>query len=56
VGEPPLVYGLGALFAIRAAIESVRPDLTTDVIAPMTPERIFTLLHSRLAGDRGGDA
>jgi xanthine dehydrogenase large subunit len=45
VGEPPLVYGLGALFAIRAAIESVRPDLGSDVVAPLTPERIFTLLH-----------
>ena len=49
VGEPPLVYGLGALFAIRAAIETVRSDLSTDVVAPMTPERIFTLLHGPLA-------
>jgi xanthine dehydrogenase large subunit len=57
VGEPPLVYGLGALFAIRAAIESVRPDLTADVVAPMTPERIFTLLHGPDgAGDGGADA
>jgi xanthine dehydrogenase large subunit len=53
VGEPPLVYGLGALFAIRAAIESVRPDLSTDVVAPMTPERIFTLLHGPLDGTGG---
>jgi xanthine dehydrogenase large subunit len=53
VGEPPLVYGLGALFAIRSAIESVRADLASDVVAPMTPERIFTLLHGPLAGDRG---
>lgn len=53
VGEPPLVYGLGALFAIRAAIESVRPDLPTDVVAPMTPERIFTLLHGPLDAPRG---
>jgi xanthine dehydrogenase large subunit len=55
VGEPPLVYGLGALFAIRAAIESVRPDLAADVVAPMTPERIFTLLHGPLHGPLGGD-
>ena len=34
VGEPPLVYGLGALFSIRDAIRSVRPDLTDDVTAP----------------------
>jgi xanthine dehydrogenase large subunit len=55
VGEPPLVYGLGALFAIRAAIASVRPDLATDVIAPMTPERVFTLLHGPLDGTGGPD-
>lgn len=54
VGEPPLVYGLGALFAIRAAIESVRPDLPTDVVAPMTPERIFALLHGPLGAQGGG--
>jgi xanthine dehydrogenase large subunit len=56
VGEPPLVYGLGALFAIRAAIQSVRPDLATDVVAPMTPERVFTLLHGPMLGGRGRDA
>jgi xanthine dehydrogenase large subunit len=48
VGEPPLVYGIGALFAIRAALESARADLPRDVVAPMTPERIFTLLHGPL--------
>ncbi len=56
VGEPPLVYGLGALFAIRAAIETVRSDLSTDVVAPMTPERIFTLLHGPLARSGASDA
>ncbi|HEX6887342.1 MAG TPA: molybdopterin cofactor-binding domain-containing protein, partial [Candidatus Nanopelagicales bacterium] len=45
VGEPPLVYGLGALFAIRDAIRSWRPDLPDEVVAPMTPERVFTALH-----------
>ena len=56
VGEPPLVYGLGALFAIRAAIETVRSDLSNDVVAPMTPERIFTLLHGPLDGGGASDA
>ena len=56
VGEPPLVYGLGALFAIRAAIESVRPDLGSDVVAPLTPERIFTLLHGPWDKAAGTDA
>ena len=56
VGEPPLVYGLGALFAIRSAIESVCPDLGTDVVAPMTPERVFTLLHGPLDASRGSHA
>ena len=56
VGEPPLVYGLGALFAIRSAIESVRPHLGTDVVAPMTTERVFTLLHGPLDAARGSHA
>lgn len=53
VGEPPLVYALGACFALRQAIESVRQDLSNDQRAPMTPERIFTLLHGPL--DRSTD-
>lgn len=62
VGEPPLIYGLGALFAIRSAIASVRPDLSGDVVSPLTSERIFALLHGRSdprppahPGDRGED-
>jgi xanthine dehydrogenase large subunit len=45
VGEPPLIYGIAALFSIRAAIEAVNPDLPTSLVAPLTPERIFGLLH-----------
>jgi xanthine dehydrogenase large subunit len=50
VGEPPLIYGLAALFAIRAAIEAYRPDLPPHVVAPMTPQRIFGLLHGGADG------
>lgn len=50
VGEPPLVYGLGACFALRQAIDDWRPrdggDAAHDV-APLTAERIFGLLHRR---------
>jgi xanthine dehydrogenase large subunit len=48
VGEPPLVYGIGALFAIRDAIRSARPDLPDDVRAPLTPEQVFLALHGPL--------
>jgi xanthine dehydrogenase large subunit len=55
VGEPPLVYGLGALFALREAIRSARPDLSDDVVAPLTPQRVFELLHGPLSGSGGPD-
>lgn len=45
VGEPPLVYGLGAFFALRDAIQHARPALVADDHAPMTPERILGLLY-----------
>ena len=45
VGEPPLVYGLGAYFALRAAMAAWRP-LPEDVQqTPLTAERIFSQLH-----------
>lgn len=45
VGEPPLVYGLGAYFALQDAMLSWRPDALAEYHTPMTPERIFTWLH-----------
>lgn len=45
VGEPPLVYGLGAFFALQDAIASYAPQAALDFTAPLTAERIFGLLH-----------
>ena len=45
VGEPPFMYGIGAFFAVRAAIRAVR-DIPSDLIqAPLTNERILRLLE-----------
>jgi xanthine dehydrogenase large subunit len=46
VGEPPLMYGIGAFFAIRNAILSFNSKATVPYIAPMTPERVLMALYS----------
>jgi xanthine dehydrogenase large subunit len=43
VGEPPLMYGIGAFFALRNAIKAYRPEAQPTFSAPMTPEKV--LLH-----------
>lgn len=49
VGEPPLVYGLGAYFALRAALDAARGDLRAltddDDTAPLTAKRLLDCLH-----------
>ena len=50
VGEPPLIYGLGAFFAIQDAVASWRPAAAGEYRAPLTPERVFRLLHGESAG------
>ena len=45
VGEPPLVYGLGAYFALRAAMADWRPLDDAVQQTPLSAERIFTQLH-----------
>ncbi len=44
VGEPPLMYGIGAHFAIRDALLAARPDSRWRYEAPLTPERVLTFL------------
>lgn len=46
VGEPPLMYGIGAYFAIRNAIKAFR-DCSPDIDAPFTPEKVLMSLYSR---------
>jgi xanthine dehydrogenase large subunit len=45
VGEPPLMYGIGAYFALRAAVQAFRPSAALPLVAPMTPERVLTSLY-----------
>jgi xanthine dehydrogenase large subunit len=47
VGEPPLMYGIGAWFAIRNAILAYNPGANVPYIAPMTPEKVLNGLYSR---------
>ena len=45
VGEPPLVYGLGAFFALQDAIAGYAAAAADAFTTPLTAERIFGLLH-----------
>jgi xanthine dehydrogenase large subunit len=46
VGEPPLMYGIGAYFAIRNAIKAFR-DCSPEIDAPFTPEKVLMNLYSK---------
>ncbi|MEQ1605364.1 MAG: molybdopterin cofactor-binding domain-containing protein [Pyrinomonadaceae bacterium] len=45
VGEPPLMYGIGAYFAIRNAVRSYT-DCSPDFDCPFTPEKVLMNLFS----------
>lgn len=45
VGEPPLMYGIGAYFALRSAILAFNPNAAIPYEAPMTPERALLSLY-----------
>ncbi|MFZ1337065.1 MAG: molybdopterin cofactor-binding domain-containing protein, partial [Saprospiraceae bacterium] len=45
VGEPPLMYGLGAYFAIENAIQSFNPTVPRRMNAPYTPEKVLLALY-----------
>ena len=47
VGEPPLMYGLGAFFAIRNAVQSFNPGAYPSFSAPFTPEKTLLSLYSK---------
>jgi xanthine dehydrogenase large subunit len=44
VGEPPLMYGIGAYFAIRSAMKAFA-DCSPDFDAPFTPEKVLMNLY-----------
>ncbi|MEO6228980.1 MAG: molybdopterin cofactor-binding domain-containing protein [Ferruginibacter sp.] len=46
VGEPPLMYGIGAYFALRNAIKSFNPNSSPAFDAPMTPEKVLMNLYA----------
>ena len=47
VGEPPLMYGIGAFFAIRNAVIAFNPDSSIKYNAPITPEKVLMGLYSK---------
>ena len=47
IGEPPLMYGIGAYFAILNAMKAFRPDENFKIVAPITPERVLLSLYSK---------
>lgn len=46
VGEPPLMYGIGAFFAIRNAIKAFNPNAIVPFSAPLTPEKVLMGMYS----------
>lgn len=48
VGEPPLMYGIGAYFAIRNAVLAFNPTAHLPFDAPMTPEKVLMGLHAQI--------
>ena len=48
VGEPPLMYGIGAYFALRNAIKEFNPDASLPYDAPMTPEKVLMNLYDKV--------
>lgn len=48
VGEPPLLYGIGAYFALRNAVKAFNPSADIPYDAPMTPEKVLMSLYPQL--------
>ena len=46
VGEPPLMYGIGAYFALHNAVKAFNPSATIAYDAPMTPEKVLMNLYN----------
>ncbi len=47
VGEPPLMYGIGAYFALRHAVKAFNPAADISYDAPMTPEKVLMSLYQK---------
>ena len=46
VGEPPLMYGIGAYFALRNAVKAFNPSSKIGFSAPITPEKALLGLYN----------
>ncbi|THU40609.1 xanthine dehydrogenase [Niastella caeni] len=46
VGEPPLMYGIGAYFALRKAVRAFNKNGHFPFDAPMTPEKVLMALYT----------
>ena len=49
VGEPPLMYGIGAYFAIREAVKAFNSENFVKFDAPFTPEKVLLNLYNNNA-------
>ncbi len=47
VGEPPLMYGIGAYFSLRNAVIAYNPKAKIPYDAPMTPEKVLMALYDK---------
>ena len=47
IGEPPLMYGIGAYFALHNAIRSFNPSWKPDFDAPLTHEKVLMRLYDK---------
>lgn len=45
IGEPPLMYGIGAYFALSHALDQIGRKSAIKIDAPMTPEKVFTAMY-----------
>ncbi len=52
VGEPPLMYGIGAYFAIRNAVLAFNPNAVVAYDSPITPERVLMGLYNPVGGQQ----
>lgn len=48
VGEPPLMYGIAAYFALRNAMKAFNPSANIHYDAPMTPEKVLMGLYQKI--------
>ncbi len=45
IGEPPLMYGIGAYFSILDAMNAFNKNIDIKISAPVTPEKVLTTLY-----------